>query len=108
MKLSELHKLVTSLYALNHNQDQEVVIRVKLPYSTIGGQPTVPVKSIQYGFDWDNGKFIIYPEEELTPSDRNFAEQMRKMQERAAAVDYENRGLKSEIKRLRKKNESQD
>ena len=42
------------------------------------------------------------PEENLTPSDRDFAEQMKKMQDRAGWADYENRGLKAEIKRLKK------
>ena len=102
MKLSELHKLVTYRYDPNHSQDQEVVIKVKLPYSTVGGQPTVPVKSIHAGFDWDAGKFIIYPEEELTPSDRDFAEKMRKMQDDLGWAMSENRGLKAEIKKLKK------
>ena len=102
MKLSELHKLVTYQYDPNHYEDPEVVIKIKLPYSTVGRQPTVPVKSMHMGFDWDNGKFIIYPEEELTPSDRDFAEKMQKMQDDLGWTMSENRGLKAEIKRLNK------
>jgi hypothetical protein len=104
MKLSELHRLVN----VYHNEermvreDPEVVIQIKLPYSTVGGQPTVPVKFISMGFDWDAGKFMIAPEENLTPADRDFAEKMRKMQEDLGWANLENRRLKSEIKQLRK------
>jgi hypothetical protein len=76
---------------------------IKLPYSTVGGYPPVPVKSISMGFDWDHGKFMISPAEELTPSDRDFAKQMKEMQDRAGWADYENRNLKAEIRRLKKK-----
>jgi len=55
------------------------------------------------GFDWDAGKFIITPEEPLTPSDRDFAKQMREMQERAGWADSENRRLKAELNQLKKK-----
>jgi hypothetical protein len=104
MKLSELHRLVN----VYHNEermmreDPEVVIQIKLPYSTVGGQPTVKVKHISMGFDWDAGKFMIAPEENLTPADRDFGEEMKKMQEDLGWAKYENRGLKAEIKKLRK------
>jgi hypothetical protein len=60
------------------------------------------VKSLQMGFDWDHGKFIITPEENLTPADRDFAEQMRKMQDDLGWVKLENHKLKQEIKKLKK------
>jgi hypothetical protein len=110
MKLSELHRLIN----VYHNEermvreDPEVVIQVKLPYSTVGGQPTVPVKFISMGFDWDAGKFMIAPEENLTPADRDFAEKMKKMQEDLGWAKYENRGLKAEIKKLKKQIEEQN
>jgi len=103
MKLSELHRIVNLYHREDHYEDPVVVINIKLPYSTVGGQPTVPVKNISMGFDWDQGKFMITPEEGLTPSDRDFAKQMREMQERAGWADYENRNLKAEIRRLQKK-----
>ncbi len=102
MKLSELHRLVNVYQERMMREDPEVVIQVKLPYSTVGGQPTVPVKFISMGFDWDAGKFIITPEENLTPADRNFAEQMQKMQDDLGWAKYENRNLKAEIKKLKK------
>jgi hypothetical protein len=103
MKLSELKHIVDCHHRDGHYEDPEVVIAIKLPYSTVGGSPTVKVKTMWMGFDWDHGKFIIIPEEDLTPSDRDFAKQMKEMQDRAGWADYENRNLKAEIKRLKKK-----
>ena len=104
MKLSELKKYIDRRFeSMRSGEDPEVVIGIKLPYSTVGGSPFAKVKSVQMGFDWDQGKFFIMPEESLTPSDRDFAKQMREMQERAGWADYENRNLKAEIRRLKKK-----
>lgn len=102
MKFSELKRLVDLHHRPDHYEDPEVVIQIKLPYTTVGAHPSVPLKTVWKGFDWDAGKFILVPEENLTPSDRDFAEQMKKMQERAGMADYENRGLKADIKRLKK------
>lgn len=103
MKFSELKRLVDLYHRENHHEDPEVVVQIKLPYSTVGGTPAVKVKNVQMGFDWDHGKFIFQTEEELTPSDRDFAKQMKEMQERAGWADYENRNLKAEIRQLKKK-----
>jgi hypothetical protein len=103
MKFSDLQRIVNLHYSPNHYEDPEIMIRVKLPYATVGALPMVKVKSMNMGFDWEAGKFIIWPEEDLTPSDRDFAKQMRDMQERAYNSDYENRNLKAEIRRLKKK-----
>jgi len=110
MKLSEFFTRVKVHYDLEHTvrEDPEVVVQIKLPYSTMGGQPTVPVKSLQMGFDWDHGKFILIPEENLTPSDRDFAEQMRKMQDDSGWVKLENHKLKQEIKNLKKQLKAQN
>jgi hypothetical protein len=103
MKLSELKQFVDRQLEFNGREDPEVVIRIKMPYTTVGASPTVKVKTVQMGFDWDSGKFMLYPEEDLTPSDRDFAKQMTEMQTRAGNADYENRNLKAEIRRLQKK-----
>jgi hypothetical protein len=102
MKFSELHQLVNLYHRDGHHEDPEVVIQIKLPYDTVGAMPSVKVKNVQMGFDWEKGKFIITPEEDLTPSDRDFAKQMKEMQDRAGWADYENRNLKAEIRRLKK------
>lgn len=103
MKFSELKRLVDLYHRDGHYEDPEVVIKIKLPHSSVGGTPTVKIKNAQMGFDWDHGKFIFQPEEELTPSDRDFAKQMMEMQERAGWAEYENRILKAEVRRLTKK-----
>lgn len=33
---------------------------------SVGSTPSVAVSSAQAGIDWDNGKFLIYPEQALT------------------------------------------
>ena len=101
MKLSELKQYVDLYYRPGH-EDPEVVIEIKLPYSTVGGKPTVKIKNTSMGFDWDHGKFILQPEKSLCPEDRDFAKQMREMQERVGLAAYENRALKSQIRKLRK------
>ena len=102
MKFSELKRLVDLYHRPDHYEDPEVVIQIKLPYVTVGGTPTVKVKNAQMGFDWDQGKFFLVPEENLTPSDRDFAESMKKMQEKLGWAELENRNLKADIKRLKK------
>jgi hypothetical protein len=97
MKVVDLKRILEHI-----KDDNEVMIAIKLPYTTIGAIPMVPVKSATSGFDWENGKFILRAEEELTPADRDFAKQMKDMQDKWGWAEYENRGLKAEIKRLRK------
>jgi hypothetical protein len=103
MKLRELKALVDRAVETSQDyEDHEVVIAVKLPYATVGAIPMVAVKSVNKGFDWENGKFILTPEENLTPADRDFAETMKKLQDKVGWAEYENRNLKAEIKRLKK------
>jgi len=97
MKVSDLKRILEHI-----KDDDEVMIAVKLPYATVGAIPMVTVKSATSGFDWESGKFILRPEEELTPADRDFAKQMKEMQDKWGWAEYENRGLQAEIKRLRK------
>jgi hypothetical protein len=102
MKLRELKRLVDLAVETSRDyEDHEVVIAVKLPYTTVGAIPMVAVKSVNKGFDWENGRYIIRAEEELTPADRDFATQMKKMQEDLGWSKYENRNLKAEIKKLK-------
>ena len=102
MKFTELKRLVDLYHRPDHYEDPEVVVRIKLPYDTVGGQPTAKILDAQMGFDWDAGKFILVTEENLTPADRDFANQMTEMQKRAGWADYENRNLKAEVRRLKK------
>jgi hypothetical protein len=101
MKLSELKDLIDRHMSIHSGRDDpEVVVRIHLPYTTVGGQSHSPVRTVQAGFDWDRGKFFVVPENELTPADRDFAEQMKNMQEQLGREQIENRRLKSQVRRL--------
>jgi hypothetical protein len=102
MKLSELHRIVNLTHRPDHYVDPDVTIAISMPYATIGAHPMVNVKSASLGFDWENGKFMIWPEEKLQHFDVDFAAQMSKMQKELGASEYERRGLQAEVKRLRK------
>lgn len=97
MKVSELKQRLESA-----NDDDDVCVAIKLPFATVGAIPTVNVELVFSGFDWDRGKFIVTPEENLTPADRDFEDTMKSLQDKVGWLEYEKRGLKSEIKRLKK------
>ena len=105
MKLSELRDVVNRAVE-NHNQyggDREVVASIVVrTVGTIGGTPTVNVKSIHAGFDWDSGKLLIYPEKDLRTIEADELLALRKASEKEGWAEYENRGLKAEVKRLQK------
>jgi len=69
--------------------DLDVVIAVKLPYATVGPMPTVDVRSISTGFDWDSGKLIIQPERVLTLADAEFDKRYHDLQERCGMLQLE-------------------
>ena len=105
MKLSELHRIVNLHYNPEYPpSDEEVVVVIKLPYSTVGGRPCSKVKFANSGFDWDSGKFEMITEDALTLADADFEKQFRELQDKHGWLEYENRNLKAENKRLRKQN----
>lgn len=103
MKLSDLKKQLDAMYDLwtRRGQDDEIVIRIKLPYATIGGTPYVSVKGMYRGFDWDRGRMYIEPEQELTFHDKDFAGQMRDWQEKCDWLKIKNKDLEKENKKLK-------
>jgi hypothetical protein len=64
MKLPELKRIVDSAMAHWSGEELEVCIAVK-EEGYIGGKPLVKVYSAGKGIDWDNKKFIIWPEKDL-------------------------------------------
>lgn len=102
MQLRQLRDTIKRLEINPRNLDADVKIVVKLPYATVGAVPMVHVKSVQLGFDWEAGSFMIYPEESLTQHDVDFGEKFREVQKKNGDLQYENMGLKSEVKRLKK------
>lgn len=103
MKLSEFKEKI-DLYAstIKPHNDPEVVVEYKPPFTTVGGAPCVSVNRVWNGFDWDNGKFFITTEKQLTLADNEFAAQFKKLQEDYGWMKYENRNLEAENKKLRK------
>lgn len=88
--------------ALQYAKDgDDVMIAVTLPYTTVGPIPMRPVKGAMTGFDWESGKFILTPVDKLTPNDADFEKQFKELQKKAGWLDYENRGLKAQNKKLR-------
>ena len=96
MKVEDLK--IALQYAKN---DDEVTIAVKLPYATVGSIPMVAVKNAMTGFDWESGKFIIRAVEELAYADCDFDAQFRELQTKNGWLEYDNRNLKAEIKKLK-------
>jgi hypothetical protein len=65
MKFGELRKIVKQYPKAD--DDLELGVSIRLPYQTVGGTPVCSVKQAWRGFDWDAGKFILVPEQPLTP-----------------------------------------
>ena len=63
MKLSELIETINTLTKSPICQDPEVVIVVS--DGGFPGTPSVKVKDISLGFDWDHGKLMLRPEQPL-------------------------------------------
>jgi rubrerythrin len=101
MKLSEL-KQVIELYKSHTPEwkDEELVVVVKTSGS-VGGTPSVKVKSLHSGFDWDSGKLMIYTEEPVMKVNQQTLDELRKEAEKIGWDMYENRNLKSENKKLK-------
>lgn len=87
---------------LQHARDNdEVMIGIRLPYSTVGAYPMVKVKSAVSGFDWEHGKFIIWPDSDLYPSHDELNEKFKVMQKQSHDLFMKNMDLEREIKRLK-------
>ena len=62
MKVKELRDLLNSM--TEYHDNEEVCVEV-FRKNAIGGTPTVKIRSINSGFDWNKGKFIIRTETDL-------------------------------------------
>lgn len=91
------HELIKQLESL---PDLDIKIVIKPKVTTIGGMPGVMIDHIQSGFDWDNGTLLIFPEKNLTIFDDDSA-RIKELYDKNGWLDYENRGLKAENKKLR-------
>jgi len=92
-------KVVDLKRVLEHtNDDSDVMIAIKLPYTTVGAIPMVGVKYAVNGFDWESGKFIITPVENLTPADREYNILVKKLENEIGRLKLENLDLRKKLK----------
>jgi hypothetical protein len=56
---------------------------------------------MQSGFDWDNGKLMIFPDKDLRIIEADELLALRKAHEKEGWAQYENRNLKRENKKLK-------
>lgn len=61
MKVKELKNALN--YSDRHDED-ELMIRLQMP--SVGPVSMTEVASVSFGFDWESGKTIIYPEKILS------------------------------------------
>lgn len=80
-------------------------MRVVIPIKTtgsVGGTPCVDIKSVIAGFDWDDGKLMLYPVEDLSRTDHDYLAKMKEQASELGWSVYEFQNLKRENKRLLK------
>lgn len=88
------------------SDNEEVVILETKSYATIGGRPNVEVHTAGSGFDWDKGKFFLIPKEPMVKQISTDEQVARELQTKLGWVEYDNRNLKAEIRKLKKELEN--
>lgn len=95
-KLDRIHEVSRNF------ENLKVCIKVERA-GVVGSSPTVEVKNVSAGFDWDNGKLIIYPESLLREVDRDELDMINKKMKEAGWNYYEFSNLKRENVKLKQK-----
>lgn len=108
MNLKELKDKIDWLYdeqrnPMNRSPENITVGIIVKTTGSIGGTPITNIKNISIGFDWDAGKLLICPEKDLRVIEADELLALRKAHEKEGWAQYENRGLKSDIKKLNAK-----
>ena len=105
MKLSELKEQIDRIveYA-PRDADSEVMVGIRLPYTTVGAMPMMEITSIHQGFDWEHGKIILSTKEPLMPFDKDIGDKLRKTADKLASVEYKNKRLTDELVSVEYKN----
>ena len=98
MNLSDLKELVDWHY--NQQLGDPADIQVGIVVQTVGQAGGTPIVAVHKGFDWDNGKLLIFPEKQLRTIEADELLALRKANEKEGWAEYENKGLKAEVKRL--------
>lgn len=95
MKLSELKVLIDRWI----ERDPDAELHIKVFRESVGQTATVKVKGFYQGFDWDQGRILIYPETDLREISQDEKEKIRKELNDLGWLHYAISNLKSEIKR---------
>lgn len=105
MKLSDLIKIATE-HKIGNKEDYEVKI-VLDSYGHIGGTKTEDVQYVSFGFDWDNGNFLITPENTLTSLTKEQLKEIHQSIKKGSSWHaYQSyKAQKTEIDRLKKEND---
>jgi hypothetical protein len=81
----------------------DVVIITTLPYQTIGSHPTTPIRHVSAGFDWEQGKLLVWPETDIGPLQDEMKDTFKKMEKQHSELFLKNRLLENELKQLKGK-----
>jgi len=75
MTLEELKQKIDRLYQLStmqHKDPSEINVGIVVTrIGAVGPTPTVELKSISLGFDWNSGKCLVHTDENLREIDRD-------------------------------------
>ena len=97
MKLSDLKYLMDHY---NGHYDLEVVVCVERA-GAIGATPAVSVKSANLGFDWDQGRLVLYTETALREINRDEIAALHKKYDELSWSLYKVNNIKRENKQLK-------
>lgn len=97
----ELKDSIVALMKEGRSKELTLSIVVAHPGITCGGTPTVPVKAVFHGFDWDSGKVLFYPEQTLTKLSDEQLELMKK-----AMVDGSPYQIQKQLERTKERQEA--
>ena len=104
MTLEELKEFLE--HALRHQRHDPTAMQIGIVVQTagsVGGTPTVGVKNLSIGFDWDNGKILIYPDKDLREIGRDEIKAIRDKYEELGWSQYKIDNIKRENKQLKEK-----
>jgi hypothetical protein len=83
------------------NEEHHKVVIVVKTVGSAGGTPCVEVQTASEGFDWDNGKLMLFPTSDLREISRDEIASLRKNYEELSWKHYEISNMKRENKALR-------
>lgn len=103
MTAKELLDRLNELVSRNNRSERLDEFRVGIKtvkLNSVGGTYLTDIKSINFGFDWDNNKLIITPEKELREVNLDEVGSMRDELSKIGWTAYQFNSLKRENKKL--------